>query len=278
MHITKFENLKYFSKNKYQRIYWGVEFCQNLIPNLAATKMALRLAEENGLHFTLITPFVTDTGLKRLIEIFTWFKGHKLKPEIVVNDWGLAWYLHNEFGGYFELSLGRLLARQNRNPLMKKFFQKHPPSAFRDKSGKISLIFYRGPGQSCQQEASSSYVAVASLQKFMVKLGIKRIELNNTFQGLNLAGIRLKKTVYTPYVNISTTRFCPMESKLQKTYRIDVCKRECQNYYYILRNKIIGPVAIYKRGSTIFYKNPLDMEKAQEIGVDRVVFQPQVPL
>lgn len=276
IHITSLKNLKYLQKGGYQRIYWGIEFCQNLIPALKDTKKILEFVKKKNLKFTLVTPFVTEGGLKRLSEIFVWFKKRKISCEIVVNDWGILEYLHSEFKGYFELSLGRLLVRQQRDPAMKRVLEKQLPLAIKGKDGKIRIIVHKIPDKRYREGIRVSYVNSPSLAGFLSKFDIKRVELNNLIQGVDVKGIKFKKSIYTPFVNISTTRFCPMESRFQKIYRINVCNKECQRYYDILRNRAI-PKIIYKRGNTIFYKNPLNPTLFPEYGVDRVVFQPELP-
>ena len=76
--------------------------------------------------------------------------------------------------------------------------------------------------------------------------------------------------------NISTTRFCPMETRFQKIYRIGVCCKECQRMYDKLRNRGISKL-IYKRGNTTFYKNPVRLREIDSLGIDRRVYQPQLP-
>jgi len=276
IHITNFKNLKYFQSGDYQRIYWGVEFCQNLIPSLVDTEKILKFVRENNLKFTLVTPFVAEPGLRRLKELFLWLKKRKVVCEILINDWGILELLHSDFEGYFNLALGRLLVRQQRDPVMKKVLKKQLPSAVRGKAGKIRIVLHKPPGKQYQEGIKASYINSSLLQDFLSGLGIKRVELNNLIQGLYLRGIRFKRSMYTPYIHISTTRFCPMESKFQKTHRIDVCGKECRKYYDVLRGRAVSKV-IYRRGNTTFYKNPLDAKKVMEADIDRIVFQPEIP-
>jgi len=223
-----------------------------------------------------VTPFVTERGLKKLSAIFCYLKKKKVDSEIVINDWGALEYLYSEFKSYFLLSLGRLLVRQQREPAMKRVLEKQLPFAIKGKDRKIRIILHRPPAKKYQFGIRASYINSELIQGFLSKFRIKRIELNNLIQGLNLTGIKLKKSLYVPYVNISTTRFCPMNSKYQKIYRIDVCKEECQRYYDILRNRAV-PKIIYKRGNTTFYKNPVNIKKIENLGIDRIVFQPELP-
>ena len=280
IHLSNLSNLKYFVKNQYQRLYWGVEFCQNLIPSLNDTKKILKFVKKNRLEFSLVTPFVTERGLKKLNRIFLYLKKNKIRCEIIVNDWGTLGDLHTKYGRYFLLALGRLLVRQQRNPAMQAVFNRQLPYVIRNREmHKLFILLHKPPNQLVQKAMKSTYINSKLAQDFFFRLGVKRIELNNLIQGISTEGLRLKKSLYTPYVNISTTRFCPMESKLQQTYRLNVCHRECQKHYYLLRSRSITP-EIYKRGNTIFYKNPLDIKELREnlqVKIDRIVYQPQIP-
>jgi len=276
LYITKLANLKYFLRNKYQRIYWGVEFCQNLIPDLTDTQAILKFVKKENIGFTLITPFVTESGLERLNRIFHALKKEKSVIEIVINDWGVLGLLDVKYKTCFDLILGRLLTRQCRDLSIIKVLQKQPPLAIRKNNGKINLIFHRPPGKKYQEGMRASWVNSSLPQKILSHSGINRIELNNLIQGLNVEGLRIKKSVYTPYINISTTRFCPMNSKRQKIIRIGSCNWECQKYYDILRSRSI-PKVIYKRGNTTFYENHLRVKEALPLGIDRIVFQPELP-
>ncbi|MFC1631822.1 hypothetical protein ACFL1I_07505 [Candidatus Omnitrophota bacterium] len=276
IHITRLGNLKYFRGGQYQRMYWGVEFCQNLIPTIADTAKVLRFIINNNLRLTLVTPFVTEYGLKRLRKFFAWLNSKVSGCEVIVNDWGVLEILNVEFGNIFEPVFGRLLARQQRDPAIKNVLEKQLPSAVKGRDGKIAIVVHRPPHQRYQKGMRACYANPILIQNLLSKFGIRRIELNNLIQGLDLQGVKFKKSIYTPYVNISTSRFCPMRTRQQKIYRINVCERECQRYYEILRNRAI-PKIIYKRGTTTFYKNPLAAKNLSGLDIDRIVFQPELP-
>ncbi len=276
LHVNRLNGLKYFRKGKYQRIYWGPEFCQNLIPTIKQTREILQFTEQNNLELSIVTPFVTERGLIILKNIFNWLKGQKIKKlEIIVNDWGILECLNREYKGIFEISLGRLLVRQQRDPAVKTNLKKQVPFLMKNKDGNIDIFVHRTPSRKWQAGIKASYVNSSVSQDLLSRFGVKRLELNNLIQGLNLDGIRFKKSLYTPYINISTTRFCPMETRYQKVYRINVCNKECRRYLDILRNRSI-PKIIYKIGNTIFYKNPLNQSTLNKYEVDRVVFQTEL--
>lgn len=274
IHLTNQDKFKYY-RPCYGRIYFGAEFCQNLIPSLKEVEFALRFAEKRNLRFTLMTPFVTENGLIRLEGLFKLLKARLADCEVVVNDWGILEVLSKRYKT-FKPSLGRLLARQNRDPAMARVLEKQPPYGVRTKDGKIRIVAHIPPGARYQKGIKASYVNAPSVQNFLSRFKIQRLELNNLVQGINLEGIKFKVSLYTPFVNICTTRFCPMASRIQKIYRLNVCRKECQRYYSRLRNKAISTI-LYMRGNTTFYKNPLKPKAAEETAVDRIVFQPELP-
>src|SRR3989338_2571361 len=279
LHINRLQGLKYFWQARYQRLYWGPEFCQNLIPSLKDTEEAAPFACRIGLGFSLVTPLVTERGLKALIRIFSLLKKMRfVQPEVIVNDWGiLDWINREEFGVVFKIALGRLLVRQNRDPGIKTILTGQAPFFIRGKGGSINIFVHTRPDKNYKTGIKSAYVNSQPSQEFLRAFNVERVELNNLSQGINLGGVKFKKSLYTPYVNIATGRFCPMATRHQKMFRINVCSKECQRYYEILRNHTV-PKVVYKRGNTIFYKNPINQASLKEYGIDRVVFQPELPL
>jgi len=239
---------------------------------LKDTENALRYTQSKKLSFSFVTPFVTERGLKKIVETFQWFKKNNVRCEIVVNDWGVLERLNSKFRSFFTLALGRLLVRQQRDPAINRIVCRQSPVSFKDDNGKTNILVHELPSGRYQKGIRSSYVNSLIPQRFLSEHGITRLELNNLAQGLNPKGIILKKSLYSPFVNVSTTRFCPMETGFQETYRIGVCNRECQGYYDELRNREI-PKVLYKKGNTLFYKNPVLLKKARGYGVDRVVYQ-----
>jgi hypothetical protein len=273
IHITKTCNLKYFKKGAFRRIYWGAEFCQNLIPGVRDTAEALDFAKRNNLGFTLMTPFIAEDAIKK-IENLLEFLCKKVKCEVVLNDWGIAEMLRQRFPGGVIPVLGRLLVRQQRDPAIENAVRKQPPVLNRLKNGKRMILFHRLPGREYFDWVRNSYIGSSAMQRILKDFRIGRIELNNVAQGFDFSSWEQAKSLYTPWVNISTTRFCPMETLRQKIYRINVCAKECQRQYDLLDT---GKITLLKRGNTLFYFNPVDQARLKGKGVDRLVFQPELP-
>ncbi len=277
IHITSLKNLRYFLRGAYRRIYWGAEFCQNLIPSLKDTREILRFCRRRKIKFTYITPFVTERGMEKLEETFLLLREESCGSEIVVNDWGVLHLLDRCFKGSFILGLGRILVRQHRDPAIEGAIKKQPVLFSKMIDGSFIIALHKRPCRAYRQWVKSSYLGAPTTRRFLARFDIKRAEFSNTIQGIDLRRIHLFKSLYAPYVNISTTRFCPMDTRHQKSYRINVCSRECQRYYEVLSRKK-EPSVFLKRGNTLFYKNPLGKGSRLPADVDRVVHQPQLPL
>ncbi|MFC1482220.1 hypothetical protein ACFL51_00280 [Myxococcota bacterium] len=67
------------------RVYFGAETCERMLPDTQQLRAALCVAESNERAFTFVTPFLTDGGLDRVLGLLP-----DLPPntEVVCNDWG----------------------------------------------------------------------------------------------------------------------------------------------------------------------------------------------
>jgi hypothetical protein len=94
------------------RVYFGGEFCDRLIPDVATMKRVLTLLNDSGLKLSLITPLVSDKGLSRLSQTF------QLLPndtEVIVNDWGVLRVLRSEYPKLVPV-IGRQLCKMIKDP------------------------------------------------------------------------------------------------------------------------------------------------------------------
>lgn len=238
----------------FQRIYWGPEFCQNLIPSRADTEKALLFSREHGLAFTLVTPFVTGKGMARLQRLFDLLAADRSGCEVVVNDWGVLHALLSRRQKRLQPVLGRLLTRQQREPSLGALKKPRPPLAVRRKDGTVMVIGHRVPCPGFDRAAQSSFTGATAARAFLRKRGIDRAEYNNVRQGVLVPGHGFKATLYLPYVHVSTTRYCPMLTRSQRMSRLSGCRRECAGFWDELR----APgqeQALLRLGNSIFYYN-----------------------
>lgn len=257
--ITKINNLRYW-KEKFTRIYFGNEFCQTLLPSKKELEHVLSFVKKNKLNFTLVTPYVTDYGLIKLDALFEFIKNNtKIDIEVVINDFGVLSLINEEYSEFVPI-LGRLLSKQKKGPRILNIKDKLPAEAW--------------------EHFQSSNVEIPVLQEFLIEKKVKRIELDNLLQGIKIKLKKIKGSLYYPYANITTTRLCLIngcDQGIKKELSITPCKKECQKYSFELRNNDM-PVVILLNGNSQFFKNDKLPYNLEEMGIDRLIFEPEVPI
>lgn len=254
--ISKIENLKYYTP-EYKRVYFGNEFCERLIPNKAQLKKVLDFTKEKKIRFTFVTPYVTDEGINKLKTLFSYLSKIDKGIEVIVNSYGVL-NIVNQFG--LIPVLGRLLVKQKKGPRILNLTKNLPsPALRRFKQTNITSI----------------------VEKFLKQNNVKRIELDNALQGIDISLKELKASIYYPYVYVTTSRFC-MTNLCEKSNQrgmlgIFPCKKECQKYAFELRNKHM-PKTLILKGNTQFFKNDTLPEDLKEKNIDRLVYQPEIPV
>ncbi|MEE8382717.1 MAG: hypothetical protein V3R78_12670 [Thermodesulfobacteriota bacterium] len=261
--IAKAKNLKYFSP-PFTRIYFGNEFCERLLPSAQDINQVMDFAQEHKIPFSLVTPYVTNEGLKKWKEIIEKVAEVNPKSEVIFNDWGILRALR---GISTELApvLGRLMTKIKRGPRLMNVMDTLPEDAIKHlQSTNLSIKVYR---------------------KFLLEKGITRAELDYPLQDIKLNDVRpdIHLSLYIPFVYVTTTRFCLTAScdipEKKGMVGIFSCKKECQKYTFALDNPIM-PCSLIRKGNTIFYKNEKipKGDELKEKKIDRLVIQPEIPI
>ncbi len=246
IYICRRKDLK-FCTDDFERLYFGVEFCPNLIPSLDDIQRVLDFCKEKKIKFTFVTPWCTDSAIRKIEKIL------RLSPpytEIVFNDWGLWQLVSQKFKKKnFIFCLGRLLIRH-----------KNDPRAIIIKDKK-KLNFIKG-----------CVLSNKTFQSFLITRGIKRVELNNSFQGYNFSlEPNISTSIYYPYVFLSVTTKCIFKKRIN----IERCDYNCKDRYLICNIKKFN-VPIITRGNTEFYRNTDKPSEKDFLGwrINRTVYMP----
>jgi len=283
--ITKINQIKYVT-HRYSRLYFGIEFCERLIPSLADFKKVLCHVQKKGLNISLVSPYVTNIGLGKLKALFEFLKLKKINCEVIINDWGVLNLINRRYPNLTPV-LGRLLTKQKRCPRLIRLLKRQlmPRLIVDSKNPDQRHIFIPKilPLDLDSYYKGSNTSSVPVIHSFLIGQRIRRIELDNLSQGLflELPKDKICASIYLPYVYISTTFFCPTagcDQKKKSLLKIKSCKRQCQKYVFKLRHKTM-PKIIYLKGNTQFYKNTrLRIKECKKIGIGRIVYQPQLPI
>jgi len=234
-----------------ERVHFGHEFCDRLIPSKTKIREIISAATDAGRQVTFLTPVCTDEGIEELKPLLELFGG---EVEVVVNDWGII-ELCAEIG--IRPVLGRVLTACTRDP---RFMRKLP--------GEDSLLY---------EYIRSSSMNSKEFQEFLLERNITRIELDNTIQFYNFKPFpEIRAALHFPYVYSSTTRRClypfAYGQSPPRQLLVSQCNRECR------KTRIEFNVPSYSLdmlviGNAQFYENIVlpDKERLDEFNIDRIV-------
>jgi len=261
LYLTKVADLKYFDDG-FSRIYFGNEFCQRLIPSARDLEQVVDFVLENNLHFTFTTPYVTEEGLKTLDRLLREIQMGKPGSEVVFNDWGVLQILNERYDS-LEPVMGRLLSKMKRGPRL------------------INLVGILP--QATIDYFTTCSLSVAPYRKFLTENRIKRVELDNLLQGmkLDLSDWDISASIYLPYVYVTTSRLCLAASCDEQGKEDEIgifpCKKECQQYTFLLTHPAM-PVALIRKGNTVFFENEKLPDNIEQMNINRIVVEPEVPV
>ncbi len=220
----------------------------------------ISFSEKENVSLTFVTPYVTDSGLLKLEKLIRLFAEKMPGAEVVFNDWGVFQFIEENHLDLIPV-LGRLLNKQKRGPRIMNIIDQVPPET-RD--------YYTGAS-----------LDVKATVGFLKKKGVLRVEFDNLLQGLEMTGLDkdIKRSLYLPYLFVSTTRFCLSANCAEGVSGVGVvpCHRECQTYTFNLSNPVMK-VPLIRKGNTVFAMNENIPESVSRGEVDRIVIQPEIPI
>lgn len=250
-----FNDLKNYNKlakiiKNYDYIYFGSEFCENLLDLYQSIKV-LKFLNNFDKKICFLTPIITDKTISKFKELLNKLNNLENFYEITVNDFGTLNIVFKEFKNRFKINIGRHLS--------KHFF-------LYDKN-KTSL------------RTTFSAEAV----KFMYeKFNINRYELSykkinyKYFDTFDYYFKKFKITFYYPYFLLSTTRTCMIgikDIKPEEDVKEIICNKECLYSDYIVKSYKIKDNLIISQNSAfikVYEKNILN--KIMNSKIDRLVF------
>jgi len=244
--------LKKAGLSGYERLYFGNETCERILPSVQELAKAKKVCSECSAGFSLVTPFVTDQGLKKVVRLSRGLSGD---DEVIANDFGVLNAIAKSSRA--EPVCGRLLNRQFRDPRIAGF-----------SNAPEELV----------QNLKLSHAESGLFREMLKGLGVKRVELDNLSQGIgtSLENTGMKATLYWPIAFVSATRFCLTANcdKISSRKKIGIfpCGLECRAYRFELSNGFF-PGPLFMIGNALFFENPslCKEEELAEKGIDRIV-------
>ena len=258
-----------FGSIKFTRMYFGQEFCEKALPSQKELDQGLALAEQLGMKFTLVTPYVTEPGLEAVKGLLQQLMRVQPRAEVVANDWGVLQTIAEDCPTLTPV-LGRLLNKLLRDPRM--------------------LTHLKKPEGETMARFCTCSLAGAPMQNLLDQYKVRRIELDLSPQGLDnhLSDWGYRSSLYLPYGVIMTGRICLLHSwGLEEHQKFKpfsgACDRKCR-FYWLEMSDLSHQVkkskdwVILQKGNTIFYRQQKEflkegLDQALKVGITRLVIQ-----
>lgn len=274
------DSQKIIKNYKITNIYFGNEFCEELIPTLDEVIKAVDICNKLKYTFTLVTSYVTDKGIEKLEVILQFLDSLSEKIEVVCNDWGVCQLINDKYIN-LEIIAGRVLDKLSRDPRISK-------DEYELVYSKNSLEFLKTPN-----------ILVDSYQYVLKKYQVKRAEFDYVPQGLNITNKLKQKSVnkisvYMPFGYVTTGRMCMMrflkQKGKEKFYLNKSCQKSCKKYNQIMvKNIELGinydsyivndKLELFRKGNTVFYEvKDIGSFLEENDVIDRIVYQSYLPM
>lgn len=231
-------------------LYFGTEFCEELVPGADEAEAFCALARDAGLEAVLMTPMVTPRGLQRVNRLLAELAGRGWTPTVSFNDWGVLALLRTTHTRS-ERRAGRLLNRGLRDP-------------------RLAL---EAPRPDSQDQNRGE-----QLRALLLRCGAVGIETDPDLEGSYLpsAGTRLQRTLHLPYAFAVTGRNClikaetlPAEASFSKGLGTS-CPERCRDRCLPV-TRPDTPVPLWRAGNTLFYEVAEAWATAHLERCDRIV-------
>jgi len=250
-----FDEYRLPDSKQYSRIYIGNEFCDRRIPSVDFLKRIAKWCSGAPMELTLVTPCMTDAGLKPLKAALDYLSGENKKLEVVINDWGVLRVLRRDYPSSTFI-LGRILVSR----YLCRFFSHEAVGQFSSSVEKKKFYCFF-PG---------------AFLELMKEYGIKRFEFNS-YNHLYLTQEQLIENgimahIYFPYTYLTVTRHCRFPNHYDPVPLVDVtiCHDECVGRYAVLSN-CLHERELIEYGNARFIKEK-DIFHNTEYSIDRVIY------
>lgn len=232
-------------------IYFGSEFCADLLPAAAQVARLCSHARDAGVEALLLTPLATPGGLARIEQLFNILTSSGETPAVVFNDWGVADLLRESFPA-LQRRAGRLINRGVRDPRL------------------------------MEKKADAAYVSGERgkrLRALLAKSGVSAIETDPDLEGgfLGDGSEGLQRVLYLPYAFAASSRNCLIKADSAPTMDdcftkgLDQpCSALCQGAWH-REERSDTALPLWRVGNTVFFEVPPAWAEIQIGQADRIV-------
>jgi len=236
-------------------LYFGSEFCQELLPGARDAEAFCVLCATRDLEAVLLTSLVTHRGLKRLTHLLDDLASRQCFPSVVFNDWGVFELLRTAHPA-LPRRMGRLMNRGLRDP-------------------RLDMQTMGPDGENTERGAG--------IRKLASSLGVSAVEsdadLEPGFLGAGTDG--LTRALHVPFTFVSSGRNCLEKAAAAPagkgifTHGLQSgCTAPCRGIRR-QENRSDTQKQIWRAGNTLFFEAPPEWLSRHIELADRVVFHEQ---
>lgn len=239
-------------------LYFGSEFCEDRLPDVAEARAFCALARDRGWEPTLLTPLVGPEGLRIVGGLLAALVADRSAPAVVFNDWGVLRLLRERHPA-LPRRAGRLINRSLRDP-----------RAYRATLGDAC-------GNARADVAAHDASRFARLRRMLSGFGVAAVETDADLDGGFLGdGADLDRALHVPYTFAASGRGCPLKASLYpegggfaKAFA-DRCPAPCRGKPLSVRRQDTA-LPHWRGGNTLFYEIPAAVAQSWLAHTDRVV-------
>lgn len=231
-------------------LYFGTEFCEDLLPGADEAASYCTLAQAAGLDAVLMTPIVTPVGLQRVDRLLAALVRRGCTFSVSFNDWGVLGLLHKSYAG-IERRAGRLINRGLRDPRLAGAAP-CPDSPVRNRGEKLRALLWR--------------------------YGVAGVETDPDLEGsyLDSAASSLQRVLHLPYAFAASGRNCLVKAEsaaAEDSFAKGLgkcCPALCRDRCLPVQRQDTR-VPLWRAGNTLFYEVSATSAAAHICRCDRVV-------
>jgi hypothetical protein len=257
-----------------ERIYFGQETCENLIPSIEDVENALRYCSEHEFGFSFVTPYVAPKGIRKIIDLLDFLNTCEEEVEVVINDFGILQLVYTRYNNLKPV-LGRLLTKLKRDP-------RFSLSGYDISNSDIKNIKKVEQNQAIALQSAG--IDMPQFRKFLKEKNIDRIGFDSVPQGLNPKSLKkwdFEVDVYWPWVYITSGRNCAIAAYTQpgKSFHPtdEPCSFQCRSYEFTFESdkQMLNSV---QQGNAVWMDSQSLYEQFFPLDIGRLVYEPYIPI
>jgi hypothetical protein len=236
-------------------LYFGTEFCEDLLPDADEAGASCAIAREHGLEATLLTPLVTPAGLRRIDHLLSQLAAQAWRPAVVFNDWGVLGLLRERHPA-LPRRAGRLMNRSLRD----------------------ARVYREAPAGTATHDGARC----ERLRRHLASAGVCALETDPDLDGGYLGDgpgaspHGLARALHVPFVFAASGRNCPIKALVHPEGRgfthalAEPCPAPCRAGP-VEAPRADSPLLHWRGGNTLFYEVPHEAARSWFERTERIV-------